>query len=218
MWSEIQQYRWLFTVGICLGLSGCNEPSTQTDPDIQQAAPARQSEITPETVKRSAVSDDTAIQSQPKALAKLTINDISGGWRVVLSSREDNSTLGAIAEIYPEAVSWSFKPRKSKKLEQLCREPVLGELAARRSPEMILSASEKLSNGTELKARTALYELKCAAGGAWGPPEGADLMMLDDGKLLMTWRDKEQLVLEKLPRPNPKQDMKPSDYKSDDTR
>ena len=62
------------------------------------------------------------------------------------------------------------------------------------------------------------HEVLCAKGGAWGPDAGSGIVLLNDGKLLMTWSDGQRLELERLARPEAKAEMEPEDYRADSAK
>lgn len=148
----------------------------------------------------------------------LTLDAIAGGWRVVSSSREDSTLIGAIAEIYPETIAWSYRPGAAMALEPVCREPVLEDLGAERSAEATRDLAARLLKGGREVAKSRPHEIRCASGDQWGPPSGTDLVLSESGKLLVGWENGEVLALVKLERPAAKDPMEPGDYKADTAR
>lgn len=151
-------------------------------------------------------------------LPPLTIDTIEGGWRVVASSRARSDLKGAIAEIYPEAVTWSYLPKGAQVERQFCREPLLEDLSAERSKSTADGLAAPLLKGTKQPAQSQVHELKCAKGGEWGPASGTDMILLEDGSLRIGWMDGETLTLRRLDRVAPKDNMQPEDYAADTVR
>ncbi len=137
---------------------------------------------------------------------------------MVSSSREGSPLIGAIAEIHPESVTWSYLPAPISAQRQLCREPVLEDLGAERSDLARRAFAARLLKGTRETARSNPHELRCAMGGQWGPDSGTEILLSQSGALLIGWEGEEVLTLERLNRPAAKEPMEPHDYEADRAR
>lgn len=152
---------------------------------------------------------------------ELTIEEISGGWRVTSvegakAGSENANMKGAIAEIYPESARWSYKPKGAGKLDGFCQEPVAG--IVRTNPAQAASKKRFDVGGKKIAENAVAHELLCGGGGEFGKADGAgtDFALLSPDQMAMTWDDGTVLILEKMERPSPKEDMKPEDYRASD--
>ena len=210
--SRLLQFA-LIPVFSALALTGCqrdshNSNTENTGPD--SATP---------TAKLAPAPGIGEIRSQDNAGERtLNLSEIEGGWRVVASSTKGSPVIGAIAEIYPESLSWSYRPDGATGLDQLCQEPVLGNFHEERSERENRAMTKAIAGPRADLAVAPPHEVLCAKGGAWGPDAGSDVVLLDDGKLLMTWNDGQRLELERLVRPEAKAEMESEDYKADSAK
>ena len=203
----------LIPVFATLALTGCQRDSRESNTDTPEPKGA-----TP-TAKLAAAPDIGEIRPQENTGKRtLNLSEIEGGWRVVASSTKGSPVIGAIAEIYPESLTWSYRPDGAAGLDQLCQEPVLGNFHEERSERENRAMTKAIAGLRADMAVAPPHEVLCAKGGAWGPDAGSDIVLLNDGKLLMTWRDGQRLELERLARPEAKADLDPEDYKADSAK
>ena len=200
-------------------LSGCglldNAPAEQESAKAVASPPVASSEA---VAKKSA----TATSATGDAIEQeLTIEEISGGWKVARiegakPGSADANMTGAIAEIYPESASWSYKPKGAGALDDFCQEPVAGIVssdAARRA------VKNRFAKGGKPIANSAVpHELMCGGGGQFGDSEGAgtDIALIGPNEMAMTWDNGTVLILQRMDRPAPNEDMKPEDYRASD--
>ncbi|MEO0643731.1 MAG: hypothetical protein AAFY47_10000 [Pseudomonadota bacterium] len=125
---------------------------------------------------------------------------------MISSTRADSVLIGAIADIYPETLQWSYRPdipaqERTSPVQSVCHEPVLEDLGAERAEATTRSLAARLLMGTNVEALSNPHELRCASGGEWGPQSGTELLLTQSGTLLIGWERGEILRLEKLDRP-----------------
>ena len=123
---------------------------------------------------------------------------------------------GAIAEIYPESASWSYKPKGAGALNDFCREPVAGIVRKQSAQEAV--KDRFAAGGKRIADKAVAHELMCGGGGAFGDSDGAgtDIALIAPDRMAMTWDDGSVLILQRMKRATPEKNMKPEDYRASD--
>lgn len=150
---------------------------------------------------------------------EITVKELQGSWKVVSISASSHTKKavarrlkqpmrGAIVDIYPEQMRWSFMPQKSEGSNDFCEEPVSGIIiqpVARERADAFFAAALK-SMKLASAATGNPHEWLCAAGGKWGLSEssGALFLPLARGEMLMGWHDGRILRLKRMGRAAPK--------------
>lgn len=158
---------------------------------------------------------------------EIQIEELSDGWRVEdifepeVRARGASAAPpeGAIAEIYPESLNWSFRPRGGEAMDDFCEDPVSGviasEAAAAKIRRKFAPAMRKF--GIDPKTAGRPHEFLCS-GGSWGASEaeGADFIPVGDDRILLRWTEGNIILLERLGRVAEKKDLTPQDYLADE--
>ena len=213
------------SLALLVGACG-NEPAAPTQPtdaaepaEVAQQANAGEGEG--ENSKSANTAKMKAGDNAEVEARELTIEAISGGWRVarVEGAKPGSETAnmkGAIAEIYPESARWSYKPKGAGALNDFCQEPVPGIVRTAGAQRAVKDRFAK--SGQRIADKAVAHELMCASGGAFGDSDGAgtDIALIKPGTMAMTWDDGTVLILEQINRPDAKETMKPEDYRATD--
>lgn len=215
MWNKCWPYLGLVSAAAALLLAACGDrkgaqPASRSEDRLADEAAA--------AARTKGAQDQPVMMAGIAARQELDIEAISGGWRVVASSRGKSALIGAIAEIHPESVNWSYRPPRGRGLGQLCREPVLQPLAAADRVAPVAGLGDAKRPAASVAPASLPHEMLCAGGGEFGPPEGAEVQLRRDGRLTLRWHDGEYLLLEKLLRPAPAEGLTREDYAADEAR
>jgi len=228
-------------------VSACgNEPSSSSAHGQPEVASSPKYRLKTDQSNIEAKSSKDEALAKPLATPKeLTVAQLADGWRVVsvlmtekTSGRSpDKSIKGAILEVYPEAISWSYKPEGATGLNDFCSEPVAGiivqpaaiegirkefapalkRLALKKPGPRKLDSTETQRRQNEKMVIGHPHAWHCSGGGKFGPSDdkGADFLMLSSDTMLIRWSDDSLIYLERLNRPAPKTNMQSSDYQPD---
>lgn len=132
------------------------------------------------------------------------------------SANQAPAIQGAIAEVYPESLRWSYKPAGATGLDDYCQAPVAGIVL--QAAALVNMAADVKTAQERLKIATAQlghpHEWLCSGGGSWGPSDqaGTDFVLVSNNHMLMRWQQGSMLYLEKLQRVAPKANMQGKDY------
>ncbi len=157
---------------------------------------------------------------------EITVEQLQGSWKVeaILALDRTRKTAsrkvkepmeGAIVDIYPEQLRWSYMPQKSEGSDDFCEEPVSGiiiQKAAREQADQFFAPALELLKIDPAKTGNP-HEWMCAGGGQWGLSESSGALFLplgvDEG--LMGWHDGRILRMKRMARATPKSDVKAED-------
>lgn len=223
-------------IGLLFAMAGCNSPET-----VQKgeggAQEKEQAFTLPENMAQGTSDGDDNKMTAPKAITsedvrEIPISQFAGRWRVVRvfdvkagrnkadKPRNNAAVLGAIADIYPKSISWSYRPEKSAFLDEFCEDPV----------SAILVKSEYLHNIERLFAPIkgqlpvpadqwhTPHEFLCATSGAFGDSseKGSPFILSKDGQyVIMSWKNGWVISLRKMDMPDAPKNMRPQDYRDD---
>jgi len=222
----------LFPLGLMalVALAACeHKPPAAHSPDTLAAPNAASVNHAPLATLKAPLpapsSNPTGAAIQAKAVAprELRIEALAGGWRVVAvvnaagkSASQAQAIQGAIAEVYPESLRWSYQPAGATGLNDYCQAPVAGIVLQAAALANITADFTPAQQRLKI-AKSQLghpHEWLCSGGGSWGPSDqaGADFVLVGKHHMLMRWQQDTVLYLEKLRRVAPKANMQGKDY------
>lgn len=201
-------------------LAACKE----SDPEQSGNVGDKDSEQSGAIAPNQSVTPPGNVESLPR---EIQIEELSDGWRVEdifepeTRARGGNSPPpeGAIAEIYPESLNWSFRPRGGEAMDDFCEEPVSGVIASDAAAAEIRNefAPAMRKFAIDPKSAGRPHEFLCS-GGSWGASEaeGADFIPVGADRILLRWTGGNIILLERLGRVTEKKDLTPQDYLADE--
>lgn len=204
-----------------LALSACDNNASTSAEQPEAIAQDEPAPLAAQSAPVAAPARADDEQDTEAATREIAIEEIAGGWRVARvegakAGSQSANMIGAIAEIYPESASWSYKPKGAGALNDFCQEPVAGIV---RSTAAQKAVKDRLAvPGKRIADKAVPHELMCGGGGSFGDSEGSgtDIALIAPDNMAMTWDDGTVLILEKMDRPAPKDDMQPQDYRASD--
>jgi hypothetical protein len=186
-------------VALALALAGCGKQAQA--PAVQPSEKSADVAATADTVTRPAmppVEDPDEVQ----------LESLAGVWRVIgvmpgKSARfaaDDRRIVGALMDVTPETLSWSYHPDEAFAPEDLCLGPVSGIIAhAEIAQEIRGLLAPALAAARQGRARVSRpHHWLCGDGGSWG--EDAEFQVIGEDQMAMRWPGDLTLVLERIKR------------------
>lgn len=137
---------------------------------------------------------------------EITLDKLTGVWRIVAVvpdpassfTPNDKRVLGALFDVMPEQISWTYKPSIDFASDDVCFGPVSAlvdsEVLAK-SARHLLSKALAENRNKSIKP-SQIHQWKCGDGGDWG--NEALFQELGSGRMIMRWREDVTFVLERL--------------------
>lgn len=182
------------TVALAVVIISCD----RAPPTEKPADPAKPVAAKPAPAPAPPVESPDEIQ-----LAALT-----GVWRVVSVepgpaakfAKDDARIVGALMDVFPEQLSWSYKPSPAFSGSDVCVGPVSGVIEegefASRTRKLLAPAIARVK---ERLRHSRPHQWLCGDGGSWG--DDAEFTALGDGRMAMRWPGDLTLILERIKRP-----------------
>ena len=172
----------------------------------QDAPPAPQPTDTGATAPGTAEANSEA--GAAVEAPELELESLLGVWRVTgvvpdpgaTFAPDDPRVVGALMDVYPEKLSWSYQPSADFAPSDLCLGPVAGLIAnaevAGETRAMLTQAIGRSNKGGG--GVSAPHAWLCGDGGSWG--NEAEFQTVGEERMAMRWPGDITLVLERIRR------------------